>query len=64
MKVRWWVRYLVSQSLRSDNGNFIAYSLVGLEVEGELWVISLDNDLGGLLDGLCSNATHLGGLLR
>lgn len=32
--------------------------LVGLEVEGELGVVPLDDDLGGLLDGLGANATH------
>jgi len=53
--------YLVPQSLASDDSNFVAYSLVGLEVESELWVVSLDNDLGGLLDCLRSNATHLCG---
>ena len=59
-----WVVYLISQSLRSDNGNFVAYPLVGLEVEGEFGVVSLDDDLGGLLDSLCSNTTHLGDWLR
>ena len=55
------IAYLVSQSLASDDSNFVAYPLVGLEVEGELWVVSLDDDLGGLLDCLCANATHLCG---
>jgi hypothetical protein len=50
--------HLVAKTLGSDNGDFIADSLVGLEVEGELWVVSLDDDLGGLFDGLRSNATH------
>lgn len=27
--------------------------------ESELGVVSLNDDLGGPLDGLCSNATHL-----
>lgn len=51
--------HLVSQSLRSDDCNFVAYSLVGLEVESELGVVSLDDDLGGLLDGLGSDTTHV-----
>jgi hypothetical protein len=50
--------YLVAQTLRGYDGNFIADSLVGLEVEGEFWVVAFDNDLGGLFDGLRSNATH------
>jgi hypothetical protein len=51
--------HLVPQSLACDHSNFIANSLVGLEVEGEFWVVSLDDDLGGLLDSLRSNATHI-----
>lgn len=46
------VAYLVAKTLRGDNGDFIAYSLIGLEVEGEFWVVSFDDDLGGLLHGL------------
>jgi hypothetical protein len=38
----------------------IADPLVGLEVERQLGVVPLNDDLGGLLDGLCSNATHVG----
>ena len=44
--------YLVSQSLAGNDGDFIAESLVGFEVESELWVVALDDDFGGLLDGL------------
>jgi hypothetical protein len=40
--------------------HLIANPLVGLEVERQLGVVSLNNDLGGLLDGLCANATHFG----
>jgi len=43
---------LVAQALRGDDGDFITDPLVGLEVESELGVVSLDDDLGGLLDGL------------
>jgi hypothetical protein len=52
---------LVAKALGSDNSNFVADTLVGLEVEGELWVVALNDDLGGLLDGLCSYATHVCG---
>lgn len=44
--------HLVTETLRRDDGNFVAYSLVGLEVEGELRVVSLDDDLGRFLDRL------------
>lgn len=44
--------YLVAETLGGNDGDLIAYSLVGLEVEGELGVVSLDNDLGGLLNCL------------
>ncbi len=50
--------YLVAETLRSNDCNLIADSLVGLEVEGQLGVVSLNDDLGGLLDGLGTNATH------
>lgn len=33
--------------------------LVGLEVEGELGVVPLNDDLGGLLNGFRANATHV-----
>lgn len=50
--------YLVAETLGGNDGNLIAYSLVGLEVESQLGVVSLDDDLGGLLDSLGTNATH------
>jgi len=49
---------LVAKTLRGNDGNFIADSLVCLEIEGQLGVVSLDDDLGGLLNGLGSDATH------
>jgi len=49
---------LVAETLGSDDGNLITDSLVGLEVKSELWVVSLNDSLGGLLDGLSTNATH------
>lgn len=55
---------LVPQALRGNDGNLIANPLVGLEVERELGVVTLNDDLGGLLDGLRSDATHFGGGMR
>lgn len=55
--------YLVPQSLRSDDRYFVAYPLVGLEIKGELWVVSFNDDLGGLLHCLCSYATHVCGIV-
>jgi hypothetical protein len=55
---------LVAEALGGDDGNLIADALVGLEVEGELGVVSLNDDLGGLLDGLGADATHFGGIWR
>ena len=40
--------------------HLIADPLVGLEVERQLGVVPLNDDLGRLLDRLCSNATHFG----
>lgn len=53
---------LVAQALGGDDGDLIANALVGLEVEGQLGVEPLNDDLGGLLDGLGTNATHFGGI--
>lgn len=44
--------YLVAETLGGNDGDLIADTLVGLEVEGEAWVVALNEDLGGLLDGL------------
>jgi hypothetical protein len=54
---------LVPETLRRDDGNLIADPLVGLKVQRELWVVPLNDDLGGLLDGLGSDATHVDDLL-
>ena len=43
---------LVAKTLRGNDGNFIADTFIGLEVEGELGVVTFDDDFGGLLDGL------------
>ena len=49
--------HLVPQTFASNNGDFIANALVGLEVQGQLWVVTLNYDFGRFLDGLCANAT-------
>jgi len=49
--------YLVAKTLGGNDGDLIADSLVGLEVESQLWVVTLNNDLGGLLDSLESSAS-------
>ena len=38
--------------------HLIADPLVGLEVERKLGVVTLNDDLCGLLDSLCADATH------
>lgn len=48
---------LVSESLGLDLSNLGGQSLVGLEVQGQLRVVSLDQNLRGSLDSLSSNAT-------
>lgn len=53
---------LVAEALGSNDSDLIADTLVGLEVQGELGVVTLNDDLGGLLDGLGTNATHFGGI--
>jgi len=55
--------HLVAEALGGDDGDLIADALVGLEVEGQLGVVPLNDDLGGLLDSLGANATHLDGLV-
>jgi len=43
---------LVAETLGGNDGDLIADTLVGLKVEGELGVVALNDDLGGLLDSL------------
>lgn len=56
------ISHLVPQPLGRNNGDLIADALVGLEVEGELRVVALDDDLGRLLDRLRPDATHVCGI--
>lgn len=53
---------LVAEALGSNDSDLITDTLVGLEVQGELGVVTLNDDLGGLLDSLSANATHFGGI--
>jgi hypothetical protein len=43
---------LVAKALRRNDSDLITKALVGLEVQRQLRVVALDDDLGGLLDGL------------
>lgn len=56
------ISHLVAKALGSNDSDLITDTLVGLEVQGELGVVTLNDDLGGLLDGLGTNATHFGGI--
>ena len=55
---------LIPEALRGYDGDFIADTLVCLEVEGELGIVSLDDNFGGLLDRLGPYATHLEWFVR
>ncbi len=50
---------LVPQRLGGDESHFLDDTLVGVEVQGELGVVLLNDDPGGLLNGLGADATHL-----
>jgi len=49
---------LIPQWLGGDKGHFFDDPLVGVEVQRQLGVVLLDDDPGGLLDGLGSNSAH------
>lgn len=44
--------HLISKSFRRNDGNFIAYPLVGLEIKCELGVVAFDDDFGRFLHSL------------
>lgn len=48
---------LVAQGLGRNDGHLLADALVGVEVHGQSSVVLLDDNLGGLLDSLRTNAT-------
>ena len=52
---------LVAESLGGDLSDLFADLLVGVEVKSEARVVLLDDHASGLLDRLCSNATHVCG---
>ena len=45
------------ETLGGDISNFLADTLVGIKIEGELGVVLLDDELSTFLHGLGSNAT-------
>ena len=49
--------HLIPETLASNDSDFIADTLVGLEVQSQFWIITFDYDFGGFLDGLRANAT-------
>lgn len=51
----WNATNLVPQPLGGNDSDLIADTLIGLKVKGELWIVPLNDDLGGLLDGLGAN---------
>ena len=56
-KVEGGKAYFITKAFRRNNCDFIADTLVGFEIECELRIVSLDDDLGGLLHGLGADAT-------
>ncbi len=50
---------LVPQWLGGDEGHFFDDALVRVEVQRQLGVVLFDDDPGGLLHGLGTDATHL-----
>ena len=50
---------LVAERLGGDECHFLDDPLVGVEVEGQLGVVLLDDDPSSLLHGLRSDAAHL-----
>lgn len=47
----------VTQGLGGNDGHLLADALVGVEIQSQSGVVLLNDDLGGLLDGLCPNTT-------
>lgn len=47
----------IFQWFARDDGNFLAQPLVGMEIDGQLGVILLNDDPRGLFDRLCSHTT-------
>ena len=49
---------LISHSLGRDHGDLFDNLLVGIEIDGKLEVVLLNNLPGGSLDQVSSDATH------
>ena len=60
LELRSGIFYLVAERLGGNEGNLLDDPLVGVEIEGKLGVVLLDDDPGSLLDGFGSDATHDG----
>ena len=52
------ILYLVAEGLRGDDGDLLDDPLVGVEVEGQLGVVLLDDHPSCLLDSLRPDASH------
>ena len=50
---------LVPERLGGNKSHLLDDALVDIEVQGQLGVVLLDDDLGGLLHDLGSDVTHL-----
>ena len=64
---RYVISYLVAQALAGDDSDFIADTLVGLEVESQARVVALDDHLQRisiLSTTSMANASNLSGLLH
>lgn len=48
---------LVTQGLCGDDGNFLAYPLVGMEIQRQSSIVLLDDDSGGFFDSLRPDTT-------
>ena len=49
--------HLIPQTLAGNDGNLIANTLVGLEVQGQFRVVAFDYDFGRFLNCLRADAT-------
>lgn len=47
----------ISHSLGGEKGDFTQNFLVEVEIGGDFGIVFLDENLGGLLNGLCSNSS-------
>ena len=50
--------YLVSKRFRGDNCHLVHDPLIGVEIQGELSVVLLDDQARSFLDGFRPNTSH------